>query len=474
MRHARVPDMRNTELANTLQGSVREVGKLADTVFLHGAPGLIGRVRIAEKAGEHLVHDGFAVHRHGLRLIDLQRRRCMVPVHFDGERPVFEASLDGVAIECQLGDRRRPVVDDERHVSPVRYAVVGSTFPRQADREHVAGLCRLETQQFVCAVLEARAAVPVVFEHVAGRLGDRLVSVIVQDQVLARVVAGRLDRVDHRHEGAGADEHGNGLERDRDVCDLVAFVDLVSPEIEPRPRRHEHADLVHVRIGDRRDIEGVAPEVAVLDVDEPPHGFFLEEHGTHKRHARSAVLVSQRVVVGQQSIAQLDRVAHDVAGFAIVEHGLGRDVLLGVRPVDGLEDAVLQPADVQLPVELLAAGKAAKVRVHVGETEQAALQRQLDLRFEPAPRAADVAGPRHEAETLRACEAGAHHDERAHIRVGLDLAPVDHARPLVAIGVVYFVAGRLDASLGDEMQGVSRVHLGLAEIAPGRGSALVE
>ena len=70
---------------NAGERRVGEVIELADTVFLDGAPGLVGGDLVAEQAREHLVNDGFT---HGdflawLRAFD--RRRCCLLSAAGGE-----------------------------------------------------------------------------------------------------------------------------------------------------------------------------------------------------------------------------------------------------------------------------------------------------------------------------------------------------------------------------------------------------
>ncbi len=102
------------------------------------------------------------------------------------------------------------------------------------------------------------------------------------------------------------------------------------------------------------------------------------------------------------------------------------------------------------------------------------MQAELDLRFEAAPAAGHVPSPGDYAVTLRAGEAGAHHDHRPHVRVGCDLPLVDHPGPHVAVGVVHLVAGRLDPGVRQPVQCIGRMHLGFAQVAPGACNTLVE
>ncbi len=472
MRHARVPDVRHAEFADAAQRLVGEVGELADAVFLDRAPGLVGRVPVAEQAGPDLVDDRFA-----LGFVHLESRGRVIPCHIDAECAALqEAALYRFAIERDRITSSAPVVDDDCEITGFRHALVLAAGARQVDGQVVTVLVGLELEQFERAVLDARAALAVVLVHLAGRMRHGRVCVVVQGKLFTRVVARRLDLVRHRHEGAGADENRDGLERYRNLDgDATAvLVAAICPEVEPGAGRDDHADRFDAGVGNRGDMERVPPEVHVGEVDQLRNGLVFKKRRPHQRHAGRAVLVGQCVVIGQQAVAQVDEVAHDVARLFVVEDGLGRDVLLRMRAVDGLEYAVLQPADVHLLVELLAAGETTEIGVHVGEAEQPALQRELDLGLQSAPRTADVTGPGHEAVALRTRETRAHHDQRARVRVLLDLALVHHLGPLVAVGVVDLVTGRFDALVRQPVQGVARVHLGLAEVAPGRGHALLE
>ena len=76
--------------------------------------------------------------------------------------------------------------------------------------------------------------------------------------------------------------------------------------------------------------------------------------------------------------------------------------------------------------------------------------------------------------SLRSGETRAHQDQRTHVRIFLELPFEHHPGPGVAIGIVDFVAGRLDLRVAQPVQGVAGMHPPVRRVAPGCRRALLK
>jgi hypothetical protein len=120
-----------------------------------------------------------------------------------------------------------------------------------------------------------------------------------------------------------------------------------------------------------------------------------------------------------------------------MKYWLGGDVFLCVWTQHRLKYTILEPAHVKFRVKDLATGKPPYIRVHVGESLESGLKRELNLRLKAAPRTIYVAGPRDESKALRARITGSHHDKWALIWLLVTKRFIQKFCPLVSVGVVY-------------------------------------
>ena len=138
MRHARVPDMCDTQLADAGERLISEVSEFADAIFLDRAPRLVRRVLVSEQARHDLVDDRFG---NRLGRVDLEYRVGMVPVHTHSQRIVTSLRYANIpAVEARSLYRRRPVVDDDFHITLFGPAIVDTAVALQADCQGITVL----------------------------------------------------------------------------------------------------------------------------------------------------------------------------------------------------------------------------------------------------------------------------------------------------------------------------------------------
>ena len=213
----------------------------------------------------------------------------------------------------------------------------------------------------------------------------------------------------------------------------------------------------------------VAPQVLVPDavITGDVLIILIEAQRTHHGQTVAGVVVGQRVVIGQPSVALLDDTQREVAKLGVVI-GLGMIGRVGAQ--HRREQAQLQPADVEFAVTLVIGihGKAAHVVRHITQAAQARIEHDSHLGLETAPRAGHVGGPGEDGITLQACCTCAHHDHRTTVGIILLEHVIDDAAPLVAVVVVVLLGCQAVPVANFE-----RMLLGLAQVAPPAGHALI-
>lgn len=278
------------------------------------------------------------------------------------------------------------------------------------------------------------------------------------------------------HQRAFFHEHGDGAQRNGYRDPLAAGVALPVKAVPGAGRQVQRALLrAFLQHGAYQQVR--APEVLILHGERGGIVRVVKIQGRHQRLAFLGLQVAQAVVIREEQVAP----AHGFLGcrapgcidqrhFAGKGEGCFIDVVQrrAVRPEDGRKGRELQPAHVQLAIAF-AAGKAARVAVHVGDAAHGHAQQHRQLRAEAAPVAAHVAGPGKDAEALRAGKAAAVERKETLVGVLLCIVFIQHLRPVVAVNVVHFV-GAEEAlripEVAEVVVQVGRVALGLAEVAP--------